>query len=108
MPAVRRAATTGCLRICAASWIRPHRAPSTARNPGTIVNLADVRAARSRSAGLELVQHGPDPIVPHCAAIVIEVTLRSIFSPSPHPIRSRKPDNRICVWRLTTRFAHRM
>src|ERR1700738_1303997 len=36
----------------------PHSAIE-GRNQGTIVNLADVRAARSRSAGLELVQGGP-------------------------------------------------
>jgi hypothetical protein len=37
----------------------PHSAIE-GRNQGTIVNLADVRAARSRGAGLELVQGGPD------------------------------------------------
>jgi hypothetical protein len=37
----------------------PHSAIE-GRNQGTIVNLADVRAARSRCAGLELVQGGPD------------------------------------------------
>jgi hypothetical protein len=37
----------------------PHSAIE-GRNQGTIVNLADVRAARSRCAGLELVQSGPD------------------------------------------------
>jgi len=37
----------------------PHAAIE-GRNQGTIVNLADVRAARSRRAGLELVQGGPD------------------------------------------------
>jgi hypothetical protein len=37
----------------------PHSAIE-GRNQGTIVNLADVRAARSRLAGLELVQGGPD------------------------------------------------
>jgi hypothetical protein len=37
----------------------PHSAIE-GRNRGTIVNLADVRAARSRCAGLELVQGGPD------------------------------------------------
>jgi hypothetical protein len=37
----------------------PHSAIE-GRNQGTIVNLADVRAARSRFAGLELVQSGPD------------------------------------------------
>jgi hypothetical protein len=37
----------------------PHSAIE-GRNQGTIVNLADVRAARSRHAGLELVQGGPD------------------------------------------------
>src|ERR1700716_3111025 len=36
----------------------PHSAIE-GRNQGTIVNLADVRAARSRCAGLELVQGGP-------------------------------------------------
>jgi hypothetical protein len=37
----------------------PHSAIE-GRNQGTIVNLADVRAARNRCAGLELVQGGPD------------------------------------------------
>ncbi len=37
----------------------PHSAIE-GRNQGTIVNLADVRAARSRAAGLELVHDGPD------------------------------------------------
>jgi hypothetical protein len=37
----------------------PHSAIE-GRNQGTIVNLADVRAARSRCAGLELVRAGPD------------------------------------------------
>jgi len=37
----------------------PHSAIE-GRNQGTIVNLADVRAARSRSAGLELVSGGPE------------------------------------------------
>jgi uncharacterized protein len=37
----------------------PHSAIE-GRNQGTIVNLADARAARSRSAGLELVHGGPD------------------------------------------------
>jgi hypothetical protein len=37
----------------------PHSAIE-GRNQGTIVNLADVRAARSRCAGLELVRGGPD------------------------------------------------
>ncbi|MFL6601719.1 MAG: DUF763 domain-containing protein [Steroidobacteraceae bacterium] len=37
----------------------PHSAIE-GRNQGTIVNLADVRAARNRHAGLELVQGGPD------------------------------------------------
>jgi hypothetical protein len=37
----------------------PHSAIE-GRNQGTIVNLADVRAARSRCAGLELVHGGPD------------------------------------------------
>jgi uncharacterized protein len=37
----------------------PHSAID-GRNQGTIVNLADVRAARNRCAGLELVQGGPD------------------------------------------------
>jgi uncharacterized protein len=37
----------------------PHSAIE-GRNQGTIVNLADARAARNRSAGLELVHGGPD------------------------------------------------
>ncbi len=37
----------------------PHSAIE-GRNVGAIVNLADVRAARSRAAGLELVRSGPD------------------------------------------------
>jgi hypothetical protein len=37
----------------------PHSAIE-GRNQGTIVNLADVRAARSRCAGLDLVRGGPD------------------------------------------------
>src|ERR1043165_7407024 len=37
----------------------PHSAIE-GRNQGTIVNLADVRAARNRAAGLELVHEGPD------------------------------------------------
>ncbi len=37
----------------------PHSAIE-GRNQGTIINLADVRAARSRAAGLELVHSGPD------------------------------------------------
>jgi uncharacterized protein len=37
----------------------PHSAIE-GRNRGTIVNLADARAARNRSAGLELVHGGPD------------------------------------------------
>src|SRR5579864_7202109 len=37
----------------------PHSAIE-GRNQGTIINLADARAARSRSAGLELVHGGPD------------------------------------------------
>jgi uncharacterized protein len=40
----------------------PHAAIE-GRNQGAIVNLADVRAARNRSAGLELVQQGPDRTV---------------------------------------------
>ena len=37
----------------------PHTAIE-GRNVGAIVNLADVRAARSRRAGLELLEDGPD------------------------------------------------
>jgi uncharacterized protein len=37
----------------------PHSAIE-GRNQGTIINLADARAVRSRSAGLELVHGGPD------------------------------------------------
>jgi hypothetical protein len=40
----------------------PHAAIE-GRSQGTIVNLADVRAARSRQAGLELVHDGPDRTV---------------------------------------------
>jgi uncharacterized protein len=40
----------------------PHSAIE-GRNNGTIVNLADVRAARSRAAAIELVQKGPGQIV---------------------------------------------
>ncbi|MFO7305093.1 MAG: DUF763 domain-containing protein [Gammaproteobacteria bacterium] len=40
----------------------PHAAIE-GRNQGAIVNLADARAARNRTAGLDLVAKGPDPVV---------------------------------------------
>ena len=73
----------------------PHSAID-GRNQGTIVNLADVRAARSRSAGLELVQRGPDPIIATLRRYRDRGNTALDLFPSPHPIRSRKPDNRIC------------
>ncbi len=42
------------------SFVDSPHAAIEGRNQGSIVNLADARAARNRDAGLELVQTGPD------------------------------------------------
>jgi uncharacterized protein len=61
-------------------------------NVGAIVNLADVRAARSRAAGLELARRGPDRTISilkrfrhtGCLALALFPETESLPEPLPH------------------------
>ena len=65
----------------------PHAAIE-GRNEGSIINLADARAARNRTAGLELVQQGPDRTISVLKRMRDGNAARDLFSdlePSPEP-----------------------
>jgi uncharacterized protein len=66
----------------------PHAAIE-GRNEGSIINLADARAARNRAAGLELIQHGPDRTISVLKRMRDGNAVRDLFSdlePSPEAV----------------------
>jgi hypothetical protein len=77
----------------------PHAAIE-GRNVGPIINLTDRGAAANRSAGLELVRHGPDPLVS---------VLRRLGSSLPHTpdlFDSGEPTLSVCGTRHLMLPAH--
>jgi hypothetical protein len=70
----------------------PHSAIE-GRNQGTIVNLADVRAAQSRRAGLELVQGGPDLAVAVLKKLRDDKVAPATQFPGPYAGRNRERDS---------------
>jgi hypothetical protein len=61
-------------------------------NEGSIINLADARAARNRQAGLELVQRGPDRTIEVLKRLRDGNAARDLFSdPSPEFDRGQDP-----------------
>jgi uncharacterized protein len=68
----------------------PHSAID-GENRGTIVNLADARAARSRAAGLELVREGPDRTVDVLRRLRDGNTARDLFDDAEPCAPARGP-----------------
>ncbi|HET7845833.1 MAG TPA: DUF763 domain-containing protein, partial [Xanthomonadales bacterium] len=68
----------------------PHSAID-GENQGTIVNLADVRAARSRDAGLALVHEGPDRTIDVLRRLRDGSAARDLFT-EPLPEREPSPE----------------
>ena len=68
----------------------PHAAIE-GRNEGSIINLADARAARNRAAGLELIQHGPERTISVLKRMRDGNAVRDLFSdlePCPEPVEA--------------------
>jgi hypothetical protein len=68
-----------------ASFVEEPHAAIEGRPGGLIVNLTDRRAAAARSAQVELVRGGPDPVV---AAVARAVTLPHLQLPGRHAVRA--------------------
>ena len=74
----------------------PHAAIE-GRNQGKIVNLADVRAARNRQTGLELVQSGPDRTVALLRRLRDSHHNLSLFAHEPE-IEAQEPLTQAALW----------
>lgn len=68
----------------------PHAAIE-GRNEGSIINLADARAARNRAAGLELIQQGPERTISVLKRMRDANAVRDLFSdlePNPEALEA--------------------